>query len=172
MVMFNANQGPRSLFDPDQGAIRLCTVGGMRRMAKKTAAKKPVKEKVTPAVRKKAPKRGPQKKPVRRKKRPSVRKGKQAPLGYLQSSGGLLIPAKLSEEVIPVPPAKIRSGLSKARIEIKKLMEELGELTEGYTVSEIELAVSFNADGKFLGIGVGGATTIKVRFRPEDGGSG
>ncbi|MDX1527409.1 MAG: hypothetical protein R3337_02205 [Gammaproteobacteria bacterium] len=69
---------------------------------------------------------------------------------------------------MPVPPAKIRSGLSKAQDEIKKLMEALSELTEGYTVSEIELAASFNADGKFLGIGVGGATTIKVRFRPEE----
>lgn len=141
-------------------------------MAKKTTAKKPAK-KVTPDSRKKSGKGGARKKPARAKKRPAARRGKAVPLGYLQSAGGLLIPAKMSEEVMPVPPAKIRSGLSKARDEIKKLMEALSELTEGYTVSEIELAASFNADGKFLGIGVGGATTIKVRFRPDDeGGSG
>ena len=139
-------------------------------MVKKPAGKYPAKKKGTPAARKKAAKRRAGKKPVRRKKIPSARKGKAVPFGYLEGSGGLLIPAKLSEKVTPVAPAKIRSGLSKARTEIQKLMEELGELTEGYTVSEIELAASFNADGKFLGIGVGGATTIKVRFRPEDNG--
>jgi hypothetical protein len=142
-------------------------------MAKRTTTKKPAKKKVTPDTKKKAAKRRPRKKPERAKKTPAARRGRKVPLGYLQSAGGLLIPAKMSEEVTPVPPEKIRSGLSKARDEIKKLMEALSELTEGYTVSEIELAASFNADGKFLGIGVGGATTIKVRFRPDDdGGTG
>jgi hypothetical protein len=142
-------------------------------MAKKSVTKKSSKKKIAPGVKKKAPKRGPQKKPVTRKRRAPPRKGEKVPLGYLQSTGGLLIPAKVGEEVTPVAPAKIRYGLSKAQDEIKKLMEALSELTEGYTVSEIELAASFNADGKFLGIGVGGATTIKVRFRPdENGGSG
>ncbi len=140
-------------------------------MAKKTAARRPSKKKVASGARKKAPKRGPRKKPVTGKRKPPSKKAQKLPLGYLQSAGGLLIPAKVTEEVTPVPPAKIRSGLSKARNEIKKLMEALSELTEGYTVAEIELAASFNADGKFLGIGVGGATTIKVRFRPEEDGS-
>lgn len=137
-------------------------------MTKKSAAGKSAKKKVASGAKKKAPKRRPRKKPVSRKRKTPSRKGRKVPLGYLQSAGGLLIPAKVGEEVTPVPPAKIRSGLVKARDEIKKLMEALSELTEGYTVSEIELAASFNADGKFLGIGVGGATTIKVRFRPED----
>jgi hypothetical protein len=155
-----------------KGAVRLDADEGRSGMAKKTTAKKPAK-KLAPDSGKKAGKRVPKKKPARARKKPAVRRGETVPLGYLHSAGGLLIPAKLSEQVIPVAPAKIRSGLSKARDEIKKLMEALSELTEGYTVSEIELAASFNADGKFLGIGVGGATTIKVRFRPDDeGGSG
>lgn len=133
-------------------------------VAKKTTAKKKVRH----ASKKTAAKRGARRKPPKRKKVTRARRGKHTPLGYLQSAGGLLVPAVISEEVTPVSPAKIRSGLSKARTEIKKLMEELSELTEGYTVAEIELAASFNADGKFLGIGVGGATTIKVRFRPEE----
>ena len=139
-------------------------------MAKKTTAKKPAKKKIAPDSKKKAGKGGERKKPALAKKRPAARRGREVPLGYLQSAGGLLIPAKMSEEVTPVSPAKIRSGLSKAQDEIKKLMEALSELTEGYRVSEIELAASFNADGKFLGIGVGGATTIKVRFRPDENG--
>ncbi len=139
-------------------------------MAKKSVTKKSSKKKIIPGAKKKAPKGGPRKKPVTRKRRAPLRKGEKAPLGYLQSTGGLLIPAKVGEEVTPVPPSKIRSGLSKAQDEIKKLMEALSELTEGYAVSEIELAASFNADGKFLGIGVGGATTIKVRFRPDENG--
>ena len=141
-------------------------------MVKKGAAGA-AKRKLSAGSRKKSPKRGARKKPARARKKKAAKKTKRRPLGYLQSAGGLLVPAAISEEVTPVPPAKIRSGLSKARTEIKKLMEELSELTEGYTVAEIELAASFNADGKFLGIGVGGATTIKVRFRPEEnGGSG
>lgn len=136
----------------------------MTPVAKKAAAKK----KVVHGAKKKAPKRRARKKPVSKKRKAPSKKGKKIPIGYLQSAGGLLIPAKVGEEVTPVPPAKIRSGLLKARDEIKKLMEALSELTEGYTVSEIELTASFNADGKFLGIGVGGATAIKVRFRPED----
>ena len=136
-------------------------------MAKKTAAKKPAKKKTASGGRKTAPKRKPTKKPVSRKKKVKRPKGERLPFGYLESAGGLLIPARIGEEVMPVPPAKIRSGLAKAQDEIKKLMEALSELTEGYTVSEIELAASFNADGKFLGIGVGGATTIKVPSRPR-----
>lgn len=137
-------------------------------MTRKPTAKRRAKKKAVAASKKKAPKRGGKKKSVSRRRKTPARRSKRVPLGYLQSAGGLLIPAKVSEQVTPVPPEKIRSGLSKARTEIKKLMEALSELTEGYTVSEIELAASFNADGKFLGIGVGGATTIKVRFRPED----
>ncbi len=137
-------------------------------MTRKPTAKRRAKKKAVAASKKKAPKRGGKKKPVSRRKKTPARRSKRVPLGYLQSAGGLLIPAKVIEQLTPVPPDKIRSGLSKARTEIQKLMEALSELTEGYTVSEIELAASFNADGKFLGIGVGGATTIKVRFRPED----
>lgn len=39
---------------------------------------------------------------------------------------------------------------------------------ESYSISEIELAASFGADGKFMGFSVGGATSIKIKIRPED----
>ena len=76
----------------------------------------------------------------------------------------ILVPTKTTE---PVSPGKISSGIAKSKEEISKLMKELGDLTDGYEIKEIELAVSFSADGKFLGIGVGGATTIKIRFIPD-----
>lgn len=139
-------------------------------MVKRKTPRKTAKKKTPAGSRKKPSGRPGKKKPARRKTQRAAGKRQRLPLGYLESAGGLLIPAKMSEEMTPVPPAKIRSGLSKARTEIQKLMEALSELTEGYAVSEIELAASFNADGKFLGIGVGGATTIKVRFRPEENG--
>ena len=141
-------------------------------MTRKTSPKKSAKKKPARAAKKKAAKSAARKKPTRAKKKTSARKARSLPRGYAATPDGLLIPASIGDEMSPVPPEKIRSGLSKAKSEIQKLMEELAELTDGYTVSEIELAASFSADGKFLGIGVGGATTIKVRFRPESDGNG
>ena len=93
---------------------------------------------------------------------------KKTPQGYSKSSGGVLVPEKGNTVETPVPPSKIRAGLANSKNELEKLMEDLSDMTDNYTVSEIELAVSFSADGKFLGVGIGGASTIKIRFRPHD----
>ena len=117
------------------------------------------------AKRKTAQKRVSKKTATRKtaKRKTAKRKIGSNPSGYSTSGGGLLIP----KDHKPVPPKKIESGISKAKKEIESLMESLSDLTDGYQVAEIELAASFSADGKFLGIGVGGATTISIKFKPE-----
>ena len=73
-----------------------------------------------------------------------------------------------SGTVTPVPPNKICKGLSKAKKEISQLIEEIvSTMSDEYSISEMELSASFNAEGKFLGIGVGGATSITIRVKPE-----
>ena len=109
-------------------------------------------------------KRVANKKAKRKAKKKSAKSS--IPAGYQKTSAGLLAPTGSSTGT-PVKPAKIESGLSKARGEIDSLIVSLGDLTDGYSVKEIELAVSFSADGKFLGVGVGGATSIKMRFAPD-----
>lgn len=141
-------------------------------MTPKAASKKSAKKKTSRPAKKKVAKRPAGKKTGRARKKRRPKKARSLPMGYAATPDGLLVPASIGDELSPVPPEKIRFGLTKAKTEIQKLMEELAELTDGYTVSEIELAASFSADGKFLGIGVGGATTIKVRFKPEEDGDG
>ena len=58
-------------------------------------------------------------------------------------------------------------GLTKAKDEIDGLIQEIIDTsTADYEIHELEFAASFSADGKFLGIGVGGAATITLRIRP------
>jgi hypothetical protein len=96
----------------------------------------------------------------------SIKKNAKAASGtYKQSPNGIYLPHKYLD---PVPASKLRSGFSKAKDEINGLISEIVEtMTKSYTISEIELSASFNADGKFLGIGVGGAATITIRITPE-----
>ena len=44
--------------------------------------------------------------------------------------------------------------------------EVAGILTTEYDIKEIELLISFSASGKFLGIGAGGAASIKIKIAP------
>ena len=136
--------------------------------AKKKAHKKKVNTRKTsskPTVnRKKSAKKKASKKKVSKKKASRKKASRARSTGYARTPGGILAPTSLSE---PVPPAKIRSGISKAKEEIRRLIDDLEELTDGFEVSGIELAASFSAEGKFLGIGVGGATTITIRFKPS-----
>lgn len=134
-----------------------------KRVTKKVAKRKVARRaKKKVSFRKKAARRTGGAGPTRKRK---TAKKKAVPPGYAKRSSGLLVPGNQ----VPVAPAKIKSGLSRARKEIDGLIKALSDMTDGYSVSEIELAASFSADGKFLGIGVGGATTITIRFTPEGG---
>ena len=84
--------------------------------------------------------------------------------GYSTTESGILVPTGTTS---PVQPSKLKSGFAKAKKEINSLAEEIiTTMNDEYAISEIELSASFSADGKFLGIGVGGATTIKIKISP------
>jgi hypothetical protein len=88
------------------------------------------------------------------------------PSGYRITKKGIIVPE--SVELKPVPASKIQAGLQKARGEIKEMLNEIiVTMTESYVITEIELAASFDAQGKFLGFGVGGAASITIRVQPE-----
>jgi len=86
------------------------------------------------------------------------------PSGYHQS-GPLILPKGTT---VLVKPGKLHAGISAAKKQIQKSIQEIAEImTQDYKVSEIEFSVSFDAQGKFMGFGVGGAATITVKIRPS-----
>ncbi len=69
----------------------------------------------------------------------------------------------------PVPVSKVQAGLHKASEQIRAMVAELAAvLTEQYRITRIELTLSFNAEGKFLGFGAGGAASVTVTIAPAD----
>ena len=95
---------------------------------------------------------------------PSIRKGPIVPSGYKVFNGLLIKEADLPK---PVDASALKKGFDKAKKEIKNMVNEIASImTTQYSISEIELTVSFSAEGKFMGFGVGGATSIKIKIAP------
>jgi hypothetical protein len=91
--------------------------------------------------------------------------GKPEPGFMLQN--GLHVPLGSPSGKV-VPPSKFASGLEASQKQIRHSLSELASVfTQDFEVSEIELSVSFSADGKFLGFGVGGAMSVKVKIKPS-----
>ena len=67
-----------------------------------------------------------------------------------------------------VKPSKLRKGLQKASEEISSVLAALEPTsgTDKFSVREIELQVSFDAEGKFMGIGVGSGISLTLRVVP------
>lgn len=85
--------------------------------------------------------------------------------GYEQV-GELLVPMGNNQPAV-VSPRKVSAGIEASQKQIKKSLQSLAAVfTQDFEVSEIELSVSFSADGKFLGFGAGGAMSVKVKIRP------
>lgn len=130
-----------------------------KKSKKKTSAKKVAKRKTTPARRK------PAKRPAKKKAKKKISK---APTGYRKNPRGeVLIPDGDQIDTI-VPPSKIKAGFEQAKREVRNLLDNMADFAEDYEVSEISLTVSFSADGKFLGFGVGGATSMNIKLTPGD----
>lgn len=105
------------------------------------------------------------KKVVRKKvaRRAVAKKITRLPPGYKVVAGGKLA---VPRDTV-VEPSQLRKGITKAKDEINDLIQEVIDTsTADYNIHEIEFAASFSADGKFMGIGVGGAATITFRIRP------
>jgi hypothetical protein len=67
-----------------------------------------------------------------------------------------------------VTTGKLQKGIESAKDQIKGTLQNIAAVfTQDFEVSEIELSVTFTADGKFLGFGTGGAMSVKVKIQPS-----
>lgn len=83
------------------------------------------------------------------------------PPGY-KFKDNLYVPGKI------VQASALRKGFETAKKEIRAMVDEVaGIMNDDYKIGEIELMVSFSADGKFMGFGVGGATSMKIKIVPH-----
>ena len=68
---------------------------------------------------------------------------------------------------MPVSAKKLQEGIPAANRALAAVMEEFGQQLVGeYDISEIEVPVSFDSDGRFIGFGPGGSLTIKLKLTP------
>ena len=105
---------------------------------------------------------------------PKKAAAKAAPPGYtIAQNSALLIPQKAAAKAtkpstgasVVIPPSKLQEGIRKAKEEISQAIQTINDVLNANSLdSEIELSVSFNAEGKFLGFGVGGAFSLKIKL--------
>jgi hypothetical protein len=109
--------------------------------------------------------KGPRK-PAAKKAHARSARVDRVPPGYAIAPSGLAVP----EDGSPVPPGKLRSGIAEAHREIQRtLAQVLAAFSGDFEIAEIEITASFSAEGKFLGFGVGGAASVKLKIRPSTG---
>lgn len=90
------------------------------------------------------------------------------PLGY-EEKNGVYRPVEHKKSTSYVATGKLQAGIESAKDQIKGTLKNIASLfTQDFEVSEIELSVTFTADGKFLGFGTGGAMSAKVKIRPSN----
>jgi hypothetical protein len=67
-----------------------------------------------------------------------------------------------------VSAAALKKGIERAKDEIVGMCDEISSLMASrYNIGKVELTVSFNAGGEFIGFGVGGAASIKITIIPS-----
>jgi len=134
-----------------------------RKAAKHKTAKKVAKKRIV----KKTAKKIPGKKYAKKKAKKRAAKKRPMPPGYKKNAGGLIVPSEADSIDTVVEPSRLAEGVRSAKREVRSLIDELEDFAEGYDVSEVSLEVSFSADGKFLGVGVGGATSLGLKLTPS-----
>jgi hypothetical protein len=72
------------------------------------------------------------------------------------------------EQQKTVSAAALKRGFERAKDQITDMCDEISALMTGrYNIGEVELTVSFNAAGEFIGFGAGGAASIKITIIPS-----
>ncbi|MDD3845113.1 MAG: hypothetical protein PHC90_01990 [Syntrophorhabdaceae bacterium] len=72
------------------------------------------------------------------------------------------------EQQKTVSSAALKRGFERAKDEIAGVCDEISALmTSRYNIGKVELTVSFNAAGEFIGFGAGGAASIKITIIPS-----
>jgi len=63
---------------------------------------------------------------------------------------------------------ELSTGVQKALDGVNTLLTQfIDNFNNNYDINEIELALSFNAQGQFLGISTGGTGTVTLRVKPK-----
>ena len=63
----------------------------------------------------------------------------------------------------------MKRGFERAKDQIAGMCDEISALMTGrYNIDKIELTLSFNAAGEFIGFGAGGAASIKITIIPSE----
>ncbi len=72
------------------------------------------------------------------------------------------------EQQRTVSAAALKRGFERAKDEIAGMCDEISALMTGrYNIGKVELTVSFNAAGEFIGFGAGGAASVKITIIPS-----
>ncbi|MEN6624368.1 MAG: hypothetical protein ABFD50_22830 [Smithella sp.] len=72
------------------------------------------------------------------------------------------------EQPKTVSAAALKRGFQRAKDEIAGMCDEISDLmTSQYTIDKVELTVSFNAAGEFIGFGAGGAASLVITIIPS-----
>ncbi|MEN6317241.1 MAG: hypothetical protein ABFD82_00585 [Syntrophaceae bacterium] len=72
------------------------------------------------------------------------------------------------EQQKTVSAAALKRGFERAKDEIAGMCDEISALmSDRYNIGKVELTVSFNAAGEFIGFGAGGAASIKITIIPS-----
>jgi len=133
-----------------------------RKVARKSASKKASRRKVS--GKKSAAKKSAAKKPLPPKKKLAAPKGFKR-----RNRSGVLVPADFEDGNDVVPQGRLEQGISEAKDSIRNMALQIADsLGDSFDLTELELEVSFSADGKFMGFGVGGATSVRVKFVPTE----
>lgn len=102
-----------------------------------------------------------------KKKAVKKRKGLRPPASSARRGGrGLNVPLESNGVPEPLPTSKLEKGLAEAKLLIRDMVHELAAaMGDDAELTEVGCVLSFSADGKFLGVGVGGATSLRCKFR-------
>jgi hypothetical protein len=72
------------------------------------------------------------------------------------------------EQQKTVSATALKRGFERAKDEITGMCDEISALmTSRYNIGKVELTVSFNAAGEFIGFGAGGAASITITIIPS-----
>ena len=96
------------------------------------------------------------------------KKVSKLPNGYGVSSGNIIARKEDIESKAIVPPSKFRLGFKKAKKEIDEIINDIVlSMRTNDVISEVELSIGFNVKGEFIGFGVGGAASLKIKIDIE-----
>lgn len=68
---------------------------------------------------------------------------------------------------VPVPAAALKAGIAQANKALGGVIEQFGSTIRGdYDISQVEVAVSFDSEGRFVGFGSGAAVSFTLTVTP------